>query len=82
MIDKDFLKGLALEHEHNLLSRKEAHEFLKELMELCNSHGVLLRTTDQNLSLSKVFGEPKIKSKFKAVVRRDGMCVGAKIELV
>ena len=80
MIDPSFLSELAKDHQKNLLDRDEAKAFLKELMALCKRHGVLIRTSDQILRFSKVFGDANMRVVMKAMVDKDGNCPAAKIE--
>lgn len=79
MIDPSLLGDLAKQHRKNLLSREEAKDFLRELMALCNKHGVLIRTPDQILQFSKTFGDSSMRTVLKAMVNSDGNCPAAKI---
>jgi hypothetical protein len=80
MIDPSLLGDLAKQHQKNLLTRDEAKDFLRDLMALCNKHGVLIRTPDQILQFSKTFGDSSMRTVLKAMIDRDGNCPAAKIE--
>jgi hypothetical protein len=80
MIDPSLLGDLAKQHQKNVLSRDEAKEFLRDLMALCNKHGVLIRTPDQILQFSKTFGDSSMRTVLKAMIDKEGNCPAAKIE--
>ncbi len=80
MIDPSLLGELAKQHQKNQLNRDEAKAFLRDLMALCNKHGVLLRAPNQMLQFSKAFGDSGMRTVLKAMIDKDGNCPAAKIE--
>ncbi len=80
MIDPSLLGDLAKEHQKNLLNRDEAKDFLRDLMAVCQKHGVLIRTRDQMLQFSKTFGDSSMRTVLKAMIDKGGNCPAAKIE--
>ena len=80
MIGPSLLGDLAKQHQKNLLNREEAKDFLRDLMAICQKHGVLIRTPDQVLQFSKAFGDSNMRTVLKAMIDREGNCPAAKIE--
>jgi hypothetical protein len=80
MIDPSLLGELAKQRQKNQLNRDEAKAFLRDLMALCNKHGVLLRAPNQMLQFSKAFGDSGMRTVLKAMIDKDGNCPAAKIE--
>ncbi len=80
MIDPSLLGDLAKDHQKNLLGREQAKDFLRDLMALCQKHGVLIRTQNQMLQFSKTFGDTNMRTVLKAMIDKDGNCPAAKIE--
>ncbi len=80
MIDPSLLGDLAKEHKKNVLTRDEAKAFLKDMMLVCQKHGVFLRTTDQELKFSKAFEGSGMRTVLKAVIDPGDTCSGARID--
>ena len=81
MIEKEFLEQIAKDHAKNLLSRDQGKHFLKELMQLCEKHRVLLRTSDQLLKFSRNFGDATMKTVLVAMIDKNENCPAARIQL-
>ena len=81
MIEKEFLEQIAKDHVKNLLSREQGKFFLRELMQLCEKHRVLLRTSDQVIKFSRNFGGATMKTVLVAMVDKNSNCPAARIQL-